>query len=278
MHAIHSSPLRPAPPISQSLLRHDPHAPAVSAVPALDDPRGNHLLAALPEAEWQSWSAQLEGVEMTVGQVLCEPGRRFTHVYFPTSATVSLVNLMANGACSEVATVGHDGMVGVPLLLGSASTNCSAVVQAAGRGYRLRSQVVTEAFDRGGVVTHLLLGYAQALLTQVAQTAACNRHHSVDQQVCRQILQSLDRAEGQTLHMTQELLAGKLGVRRESVTVVALSLQREGMIRYARGQVEVLDRAGLEDRACECYGVIKLEFDRLRPGNSPRPSNPHPFR
>jgi CRP-like cAMP-binding protein len=277
MHAT-QTPLRPVPPVSQSLLRRDPLSPAVSAVSAPDNPRSNHLLAALPEAEWQSWSAQLELVEMPVGQVLSEPGRRFTHVHFPISATVSLFNLMANGACSEVATVGNDGMVGVPLLLGSASSNCRAVVQGAGRGYRLRSQVVIDAFDRGGVVMHLLLGYAQALLTQVAQTAACNRHHSVDQQVCRQILQSLDRAEGQTLQMTQELLAGKLGVRRESVTVVALALQREGLIRYARGQVEVLDRAGLEHRSCECYGVIKVEFDRLGPRATSRHPMSHPFR
>lgn len=225
----------------------------------------NHLLAALPASDWARWSSQLELVEMPLGQVLHESGSDLNHVYFPTSAIVSLLNLTASGACAEFATVGNDGVVGVPLLMGGISTNGRAVVQSAGQGYRMNRQVVIEELNAGGAVMRLLLRYTQALLTQVAQTALCNRHHSVDQQVCRLILLNLDRVEGNCLQMTQELLASKLGVRRESVTLVALALQRDGLIRYARGRIEVLDRRGLEDRACECYAVVKLECDRLLP-------------
>ncbi|WP_332746000.1 Crp/Fnr family transcriptional regulator [Hydrogenophaga sp.] len=225
----------------------------------------NHLLAALPAGDWERWSDQMELVDMPLGQVLYESGSDLNHVYFPTSAIVSLLNLTASGACAEFATVGNDGVVGVPLLMGGISTNGRAVVQSAGRGYRMNRQVVIDELNAGGPVMQLLLRYTQALLTQVAQTALCNRHHSVDQQVCRLILLNLDRVEGNCLQMTQELLASKLGVRRESVTLVALALQRDGLIRYARGRIEVLDRQGLEDRACECYAVVKLECDRLLP-------------
>jgi CRP-like cAMP-binding protein len=228
-------------------------------------PRDNHLLAALRAADLQNWSHRLELVQMPLGQVLCESGRGFSHVYFPTSAIVSLLTVTADGACVEIATVGNDGVIGVALLTGGMSSNERAVVQSAGQGYRLSSQLLLTEFKRGGAVMQLMLRYTQALLTQVAQTAACNRHHSVDQQVCRLLLLSLDRVQGSRLQMTQELLAGKLGVRRESVTAVALALQRAGLIRYARGCIEVLDRAGLEDRACECYGVVRLECDRLLP-------------
>ena len=233
--------------------------------PLEPDPRGNQLLAALPAADLQRWSDRLELVDMPLGQVLYESGHYVTHAYFPVSAIVSLLNLTSDGACSEVATVGHDGVVGLPLLMGGISTNGRAVVQSAGQGYRLRGEVVIDEFNRGGAGMQLLLHYTQALLTQMAQAATCNRYHSIEQQVCRLLLSSLDRVQGNELHMTQELLAGRLGVRRESVTAAALALQRSGLIRYARGHVEVLDRAGLECRVCECYGVVKNECDRLLP-------------
>lgn len=225
----------------------------------------NQLLAAMPAADWEHFSQHMELVEMPLGQVLYESGSDLNHVYFPTSSIVSLLNLTASGACAEFATVGNDGVVGVPLLMGGISTNGRAVVQSAGYGYRLNRQVVIDELQAGGAVMQLMLRYTQALLTQVAQTALCNRHHSVDQQVCRLILLNLDRVQGNCLQMTQELLASKLGVRRESVTLVALALQRDGLIRYARGRIEVLDREGLEARACECYAVVKLECDRLLP-------------
>lgn len=236
--------------------------------------QGNLLLEALPAADWEHWSDHLQLVEMPCGQVLYESGRNMTHVHFPTSSIVSLQHQTASGACAEVATVGNDGVVGVPLLMGGLSTNGRAVVQSAGLGYRLPREVVVDAFNVGGEAMQLLLRYTQALITQVSQTALCNRHHAVDQQVCRLILLNLDRVQGNCLHMTQELLAGKLGVRRESVTLVALALQRDGLIRYARGRIEVLDRAGLEERACECYAAVKQECDRLLPprlaGDAPR--------
>ena len=226
----------------------------------------NHLLAAMTASDWERWSQQMELVDMPLGQVLYESGSELNHVYFPTSSIVSLLNLTASGACAEFATVGNDGVVGVPLLTGGISTNGRAVVQSAGHGYRLPRHVINDELAAGGAVMHLLLRYTQALLTQVAQTALCNRHHAVEQQVCRLILLNLDRVQGNCLQMTQELLATKLGVRRESVTLVALGLQRDGLIRYARGRIEVLDREGLEERACECYAVVKLECDRLLPG------------
>ena len=226
---------------------------------------GNRLLTALPDADWQRWLPQLERVEMPLGQVLYESGSTIHHVHFPTTSIVSLLNLTVDGACAEVATVGNDGVVGVPLLMGGVSTNGRAVVQSAGQGYRLEGAVVIDEFNRGGAVMQLLLHYLQALLTQMAQSATCNRHHSIDEQTCRLLLLSLDRLQGNVLQLTQEQLACRLGVRRESVTGVALALQRAGLIRYARGRVEALDRAGLEDRACECYGVVKRECDRLLP-------------
>jgi hypothetical protein len=259
MHVI-ETPLRPATAHRQApALR----CPSKRSAAGDGDPTDNQLLAALPAAVWQSWSDQLEWVDMPLGLVLSDSGSRFTHVHFPTTAVVSLLVLMANGDCAEAAIVGNDGVVGVPLLMGGISTIGSAVVQVAGQGYRLKSEVVTDTFNRGGATMQLLLCYSQALLTQMAQTAACNRHHTVDQQVCRLILLNLDRVQGNLLHLTQELLAGKLGVRRESVTEVALALQRAGLIRYARGSIEVLERGGLEARACECYGVVRRESDRL---------------
>jgi hypothetical protein len=192
-----------------------------------------------------------------------------THVYFPTTAIVSLLYVMENCASAEIAVVGHEGLVGISLFMGGGSTPNRAVVQSAGRGLRLRSQPLTQEFERAGLVMHLLLRYTQALITQMAQTAACNRHHSLHQQLCRWLLLSLDRLEGDELVMTQELIGNMLGVRREGVTEAALELQRQGLIRYARGRITVLDRAGLEQQTCECYAVVKHEYDRLLPGVIP---------
>ena len=225
----------------------------------------NHLLAALPPAQWQRWKPGLELVVLTLGQVLYEPGRVMSHVYFPTTAIVSLLYVMENGSSAEIAVVGNEGIVGVSLFMGGGSTPSRAVVQSAGHGYRLRATAMQEEFDRGGPVLHLLLRYTQALITQMAQTAVCNRHHTLDQQLCRWLLLSLDRLFGSELVMTQELISNMLGVRREGVTEAALKLQRAGLIRYARGRITVLDREGLESRSCECYAVVKKEYDRLLP-------------
>ncbi|HEY0197400.1 MAG TPA: Crp/Fnr family transcriptional regulator [Rhodanobacter sp.] len=229
------------------------------------EPRTNHLLAMLPETEWQRWQPQLEKVDMPLGQVLYESGSTLTHVYFPTTSIVSLLYVMENGASAEIAIVGNEGIVGISLFMGGESTPSRAVVQSAGEGYRLKAQVLKEAFNRSGPVMHLLLRYTQALLTQMAQTAVCNRHHSLDQQLCRWMLLSLDRLQGSELSMTQELIANMLGVRREGVTEAAGRLQEAGLIRYRRGHITVLDRAGLEQRTCECYAVVKQEYDRLLP-------------
>jgi len=229
------------------------------------EPRKNHLLAALPEAEWQRWSPQLEAVDMPLGQVLYESGSTLSHVYFPTTAIVSLLYVMENGASAEIAVVGNEGLVGVSLFMGGETTPSRAVVQSAGQGVRLSARTLKDEFNRAGAVLHLLLRYTQALITQMAQTAVCNRHHSLDQQLCRWMLLSLDRLQGDELVMTQELIANMLGVRREGVTEAALKLQRAGLIRYARGRLSVLDRAGLEERTCECYAVVKKEYDRLLP-------------
>ena len=229
------------------------------------DPRSNELLAALPESEWHRWQPQLEAVEMPLGQVLYEPGAALSHVYFPTSAIVSLLYVMENGASAEIAVVGNEGIVGISLFMGGESTPGRAVVQSAGQGLRLRAQVVKDEFNRAGAVLHLLLRYIQALITQMAQTAVCNRHHTLDQQLCRWLLLSLDRLRSDELLMTQELIANMLGVRREGVTEAAARLQQHGLIRYSRGHITVLDRAGLEKRTCECYAVVKKEYDRLLP-------------
>jgi CRP-like cAMP-binding protein len=225
----------------------------------------NHLLSALPIAEAQRWLPLLERVEMPLGQVLYESGGTLSHVYFPTTAIVSLLYVMENGASAEIAVVGNEGLVGISLFMGGDSTSSRAVVQSAGMGLRLKAQVMKDDFNRAGPVLHLLLRYTQALITQMAQTAVCNRHHSLDQQLCRWLLLSLDRLQGNELVMTQELIANMLGVRREGVTEGALKLQQAGLIRYARGRISVLDRDGLEKRSCECYAVVKKEYDRLLP-------------
>ena len=229
------------------------------------DPLRNHLLAALPEAELQRWLPELEWVNLPLGQVLNEPGRALSHVYFPATAIVSLLYLTESGATAEIAVVGREGIVGISLFMGGEFTPNQAVVQSAGYGFRLKASAIKEAFNRSGPVMHLLLRYTQALITQVAQTAVCNRHHCLDQQLCRLLLLSLDRLQGSELVMTQELIANMLGVRREGVTEAALKLQSSGVIRYARGHIHVLDRDGLERRTCECYGVVKREYDRLLP-------------
>ncbi len=229
------------------------------------EPQDNHLLAALPKAEMQRWLPNLESVDMPLGSVMYESGGTLSHVYFPTTAIVSLLYVLENGASAEIAVVGNEGIVGVSIFMGGGSTPSRAVVQSAGRGYCIQAALLKEEFDRAGPVLHLLLRYTQALLTQMAQTAVCNRHHSLDQQLCRWLLLSLDRLQGSELVMTQELIANMLGVRREGVTEGALKLQQAGLIRYARGHITVLDRAGLEKRSCECYGVVKKEYDRLLP-------------
>jgi CRP-like cAMP-binding protein len=231
----------------------------------LPDRCTNHLLAALPDDEWQRWLPQLESVDMPLGQVLYESGSTLSHVYFPTTCIVSLLYVMENGASAEIAVVGNEGIVGISLFMGGESTPSRAVVQSAGRGLRLKAQMMKDEFNQNGPVLHLLLRYTQALITQMAQTAVCNRHHSLDQQLCRWLLLSLDRLLGNELVMTQELIANMLGVRREGVTEAALKLQQAGLIRYARGRISVLDRPGLEIRTCECYAVVKKEYDRLLP-------------
>ena len=228
------------------------------------DSRMNHLLGALPAAEWERWQPLLEAVDLPLGQVVYESGGTLSHVYFPTTAIVSLLYVMENGASAEIAVVGNEGIVGISLFMGGESTPSRAVVQSAGRGYRMKAEVIKDEFKRTPVL-HLLLRYTQALITQMAQTAVCNRHHSLDQQLCRLLLLSLDRLQGFELVMTQELIANMLGVRREGVTEGALKLQDAGVIRYSRGRITVLNRPELERRTCECYAVVKKEYDRLLP-------------
>ena len=242
-------------------------SPARSTSPAqaVPNPRQNYLLRALPTGEWERLSPLLEWVEMPLGQVLYESGSRLRHVYFPTTAIVSLLYVMKDGASAEIAVVGNEGLVGIALFMGGETTPSRAVVQSAGHAYRLKGQLLKDEFTRAAALQHLLLRYTQALLTQMAQTAVCNRHHSVDQQLCRWLLLSMDRLPSNKLTMTQELIANMLGVRREGVTEAAGKLQAAGLIRYSRGHITVLDRTRLEERACECYQVVKKEFDRLLP-------------
>ena len=228
-------------------------------------PRRNQLLEALPDIDRAPWAAELEPIGLPLGEVLYEPGAKLTHVYFPTTSIVSLLYVMENGASAEIAVVGNEGLVGISLFMGGESTPSRAVVQSAGLGLRLKASVLMGEFNRAGPVLHLLLRYTQALITQMAQTAVCNRHHSLDQQLCRWLLLSLDRLASNQLVMTQELIANMLGVRREGVTEAAGRLHRAGFIDYRRGRITVLDRPGLEARTCECYAVVKKEYDRLLP-------------
>ena len=228
-------------------------------------PRQNDLLAALPEESYERLLPHLEPVSMPLGKVLYESGIQMRHVFFPTTSIVSLLYVMEDGASAEIAIVGHEGVVGISLFMGGESTPSRAVVQSAGEAYRLPGSILKAEFERGGPLQHLLLRYTQALLTQMAQTAVCNRHHTLDQQFCRWLLLSIDRLQSNELVMTQELIANMLGVRREGVTEAAGNVQKAGLIKYQRGHITVLDRPGLEARVCECYAVVKKEFNRLLP-------------
>jgi CRP-like cAMP-binding protein len=229
----------------------------------MHDPNQNHLLAALLSTEYDRLSPDLQLVPLRLGDVLCESGGKLDYVYFPTTAIISLHYLLENGGSSEIAGVGNEGMLGVALFMGGGSTPSRAVVQTGGHGYRLPSRLLMEEFSRNGPVMRLLLRYTQALLTHMSQTAVCNRHHTVEQQLCRWLLLTLDRLSSNELTMTQELISNMLGVRREGVTEAAGRLQGHGFISYRRGHITVLDRAGLEQHVCECYGVVKKEFGRL---------------
>jgi CRP-like cAMP-binding protein len=230
-----------------------------------NDPRQNRLLAALQVDECAHIYPRLELVPMPLGFVLQEAGIQMRHVYFPTTAIVSNFNVMENGASCEIAIVGNEGIVGVPLFMGGGSTPSQAVVLSAGHAYRLPGQVLKDEFNLAGPMQRLLLRYTQALLTQMAQTAVCNRHHSLEQQFCRWLLLSLDRLPSNELTMTQELIANMLGVRREGITEAAGHMQKAGLIEYHRGHISVLDRTGLEARTCECYEVVRTEYERLLP-------------
>jgi CRP-like cAMP-binding protein len=223
------------------------------------------LLAALPGADYERLLPHLTLVTLTLGEALYESGIQLRHVYYPTDSIVSLLYVMADGASAEIAVVGNEGVIGVSLFMGGETTPSRAVVQSAGHAYRLSGQLLKEEFTRAGVMQRLLLRYTQSLLTQMAQTAVCNRHHSLDQQLCRWLLLSLDRLASNELVMTQELIANMLGVRREGVTDAAGKLQKAGLIKYGRGRITVVDRVGLEARTCECYAVVKKESDRLLP-------------
>jgi len=233
------------------------------------DPRDNHLLAALRAETYQAIESDLESLTLPLGEVLYESGGRQGYVYFPTKGIVSLLYVLADGASAEIAVTGREGLVGVSLLMGGGTTPSRAVVQSAGHAYRLSAKTMKKQFDRGGDLQHLLLLYTQALITQMTQTAVCNRHHNIDQQLCRWLLLSLDRLSSGDLRMTQELIANMLGVRREGVTAAAGKLQADGLIEYRRGHIKVLDRPGIEARVCECYAVVKSEYDRLLPRYAP---------
>ena len=234
-------------------------------MPEPHHPQQNHLLAALPVGEFEQLSAALELVAMPLGQVLYESGNHLSYVYFPTTSIVSLLYVMEDGASAEIAVVGNEGIIGVALFMGGETMPNRALVQSAGHAYRLEGDILKREFRRIGALHYRLLRYTQALLTQMSQTAVCNRHHSVDQQLCRWLLLSLDRLSSNTLTMTQELIANMLGVRREGVTTAAGKLQKAGLIHYSRGRITILNRPGLEARVCECYQVVKKEFDRLLP-------------
>jgi CRP-like cAMP-binding protein len=235
----------------------------LAGMSVLHAPSQNHLLAALPTSDFEMLAEHLELVPLALGQMLYEPGVQMRHAYFPTTAIVSLHYVTESGASAETAGVGNEGVVGISLFMGGDTTSSSAVVQTSGHAYRLERNVLKQEFNRAGLLQRLLLRYTQALMTQMAQTAVCNRHHTVEQQLCRWLLLTLDRVPARELVMTQELVASMLGVRRESVTDAAGHLQAAGYIRYRRGHIGVLDRSGLETRACECYGVVKKELGRL---------------
>ena len=228
-------------------------------------PKQNRLLAALPDDDYARLLPDLELISMPLGRVVYESGGQLGYLYFPTTSIVSLLYVTENGASAEIAITGNEGLVGISLFMGGESTPSRAVVQSAGNAYRLKAGVLKKEFALGGALQQLALRFTQALITQMAQTAVCNRHHALDQQLCRWLLLSLDRLETNELMMTQELIANMLGVRREGVTEAAGHLQEAGLIQYSRGHITVLDRVKLEQRVCECYDVVKKEFDRLLP-------------
>jgi CRP-like cAMP-binding protein len=232
---------------------------------SLQDPHQNHLLDALLNVDYDRLFPNLELVELSLGEVVCESGSKLKYVYFPSTSIVSLLYVMEDGSSAEIAVVGNEGILGIPIFMGGETMPSRAVVQSAGHGYRLKAQLLKNEFNQAGPLQRLLLRYTQALITQMAQTAVCNRHHSVEQQLCRWLLLSMDRLPDNELIMTQELIANMLGVRREGVTQAAGKLQSLGLINYRRGHISVLDRAGLEKRSCECYQVVKSEYDRLLP-------------
>ena len=240
------------------------------------DPRANQLLASFLDADYQALAAHLEHVAMPLGMAVYESGSAPGFVYFPIDSIVSLLYVLESGASTEIAVTGHEGVVGISLFMGGESTPSRAVVQSAGHGYRVRGAVMRQMFEKRGEVQHALLRFTQALITQMTQTAVCNRHHAVEQQLCRWLLLSLDRLEGDELVMTQELIANMLGVRREGVTEAAGKLQGEGLIEYRRGRIKVLDRDRLEAHVCECYAVVKREYDRLLPHLQARGAGPAP--
>ncbi len=237
-------------------------------------PNQNHLLAALPAVEFGRIASRLEPVAMPLGEVLYESGDSLSHVYFPTTAIVSMHYVLENGASSEIAGVGNEGMVGISLVMDGYAPPSRAIVYTGGYGYRLKARVLMDEFNRSRTMQHLLLRYTQALMTQISQTAVCNRHHAVEQQLCRWLLLTLDRASTSELTMTQELISSMLGVRREGITEAAGHLQKAGCIHYRRGHITVLDRASLEARVCECYAVVKKEHDRLFPEMQTRQAIP----
>jgi CRP-like cAMP-binding protein len=229
------------------------------------DYRSNHLLAAMPPETLRRWCPQLQPVDMPIGMVVYEPGQAIQHVYFPLNALVSLLHVLEDGDMAEIAITGRDGVVGISCFMGGGAGSSRGVVQSAGRALRLCTSALLEEFDRSGEARHLLLRYTQALIAQMTQTAVCNRHHTIEQQLCRWLLLSLDRLDGPDLVMTQELIANMLGVRREGVTAAAARLQRAGRIRYSRGHITVLDREAVERCSCECYAAVKREYERLLP-------------
>ncbi|BBP01936.1 Crp/Fnr family transcriptional regulator [Sulfuriferula nivalis] len=229
----------------------------------VDNPKQNHLLAALPAAEFERIAPHLKLIAMPLGDVLYESGGKLQYVYFPTTAIISLQYVMENGASSEIAGVGNEGMLGISLFMGGNTTPSRAIIQTGGHGYRVPAALIVQEFNSGGLMMRLMLRYTQALITQISQTAVCNRHHSVEQQLCRWLLLTLDRLPSNELTMTQELIASMIGVRREGITEAAGHLQQAGCISYRRGHITVLDRSGLESRVCECYAVVKTEFNRL---------------
>ena len=240
-----------------------------------EDPKGNRLLAALTDADWQRWRPHLEYVELTRGQVLYEPGRPWRHAYFPTGAVVSLLYTLASGASADIAVVGNEGFVGMSLLLGAGSTTNGSAVLIAGQGFRIRAQAIQDEFGRSAAVRRVLLRYIQALATHIAQTAICNRHHTIEQQLCGFLLHILDRLQGSEVVVTQELIASMLGVRRESVTAAAGQLQEAGLIHWSRGHVAVLDPVRLERRSCACHAVVRKEYERVLPQEpAGRPADP----